>query len=106
MTSSGPALAPVGEPAIASGLKVEAGARGNDRCATMVDGVDDLASVDPLQVDRGDHEMGVLALDDRQRDAFVCHLDCVGVAELMRREAAAHPGLRREMPQLSSGARR
>jgi hypothetical protein len=31
-----------------------------------------------------------LALDDNQRHALASHLDGVGVAELMRREAAAH----------------
>jgi hypothetical protein len=37
-----------------------------------VDGVDDLAVVDALQVDGGDAEVGVaeLALDDVERDAF------------------------------------
>jgi hypothetical protein len=30
----------------------------------MVNGVDDLAAVDALEVDRGDSEVGVLALDD------------------------------------------
>jgi hypothetical protein len=35
-----------------------------------MDGVDDLVVVDPLQIDRGDAEVGVteLALDDVQRD--------------------------------------
>jgi hypothetical protein len=31
-------------------------------------------------------------LDDDQRDAFVGHLDGMGVAELVRSEAAAHAG--------------
>jgi len=48
----------------------------------LVDGVDDLGVVDSLEVDRGDAQVGVaeLALDDVERDAFVCHLDRVGVA--------------------------
>ena len=57
-------------------------------------GVDDLGVVDALQVDRGDPEVAVaeLALDDDQWDAFAGHLDGVGVAQLVRREAAAHAG--------------
>ena len=38
-----------------------------------MDGVDDLARVDSLEVDRGDPKVRVpeLALNDRQRDPFV-----------------------------------
>jgi hypothetical protein len=38
-----------------------------------VDGADDLAAVDALQVDAGDAEVGVpeLTLDDDERNAFV-----------------------------------
>ena len=59
-----------------------------------MDGVDDLGAVDPLEVDRSDPEiaMAELALDHHQRDAFVCHLDGVGVTQLVRGEAAAHAG--------------
>jgi hypothetical protein len=47
-----------------------------------VNGVDDLGVVDSLEVDRGDAEVAVpeLALNDDERDAFVGHLDSVGVA--------------------------
>jgi hypothetical protein len=59
-----------------------------------VDGVDDLAVVDALQIDRGDAEVAVpeLSLDDDQRHAFAGHLNGMGVAKLMRREATAHAG--------------
>ena len=55
---------------------------------------DDLAAVDALQVDRGDAEVGVseLALDDDQWDTLAGHLDGVGVAKLMRREAPPDAG--------------
>jgi hypothetical protein len=53
-----------------------------------VDDADELAAVDALQVDAGDPEVGVLALDDDEGHAFVCHLDRVCVPKLMRREAA------------------
>src|SRR3954451_12228722 len=60
----------------------------------------------PLQVDRGDAEVGVaeLSLDDDQRDAFAGHLDGVRVAELMGCEAPPDTGLRGGVAQL--GARR
>jgi hypothetical protein len=47
----------------------------------VVDRVDDLAGIDSLQVDGRDPEVGMseLSLDDRQRDPFVRHLDCVRV---------------------------
>jgi hypothetical protein len=56
-----------------------------------VDGADDLASVDALEVDAGDAQVGVpeLALDDHERDALVGHLHRVSVPELMRREPSA-----------------
>jgi hypothetical protein len=56
-----------------------------------MDCLDDLGVVDPLQVDRGDAQVAVteLALDHDQRHTFVCHLDGVGVPELMRGEAPA-----------------
>jgi hypothetical protein len=46
------------------------------------------------------------ALDDVERDALSCHLDRVGVAQLMRGEAASHPGLGGEAAQLHAGGRR
>jgi hypothetical protein len=50
-----------------------------------VDGADDLAAVDSLEVDARDAEVGVpkLALDDDERNSFVGHLDRVGVPELV-----------------------
>jgi hypothetical protein len=55
-----------------------------------VDGLDDLAAVDALQVDAGDAEVAVpeLALDNDQRQAFARQFDGMGVAQLVRREAA------------------
>jgi hypothetical protein len=38
------------------------------------------------------HIMAELALDDDWRDALTRHLDGVCVAQLVRREAAAHAG--------------
>jgi hypothetical protein len=70
-----------------------------------VDGGDDLGVVDSLQVDRRDAEVRVpqLTLDDGEWDALVGELDCVRVAQLVGREAAAHPGLRGDAPQLGAG---
>jgi hypothetical protein len=46
-----------------------------------VNGADDFAAVDALEVDAGDTEVGVpeLTLDHDEWDAFVRHLDGVGV---------------------------
>ena len=44
--------------------------------------------------------MAELALDHDQRHAFACHLDGVGVAQLVRREAAPNPGRGGRAPQL------
>jgi hypothetical protein len=62
-----------------------------------MDGVDDLASVDSLEVDRGDPEVRVpeLSLDDRQRDPFVGHLDRVSMPQLMLVPTSAQPPLSR-----------
>ena len=73
-----------------------------------MDGVDDLGVVDPLKVDGRDPEVGVaeLPLDDVQGHALARHLDGVRVAQLVRSEAAPHPGLRCRAPQLLTDARR
>jgi hypothetical protein len=70
--------------------------------------VDDLGVVDALQVDRGDPEVGVseLALEDDERDALAGHLDRVGVAKLMGREAAADAGQRGGATTLFSRGRK
>jgi hypothetical protein len=54
--------------------------------------------------DRGDAEVAVaeLALDDDQRDAFAGHLDRVGVAQLVRREASANAGSGGGAPELGA----
>jgi hypothetical protein len=59
-----------------------------------VDGADDLAAVDALEVDARDAEVGVseLALDDNERDALVRHLHSVSVPELVWREATPDTG--------------
>ena len=74
----------------------------------MVDRVDDLPRVDPLQVNRRNPEVRVpeLPLDDRQRDPFVRHLDRVGVPELVRCEPPPHSGLGRESAKLTAGGGR
>ena len=53
-----------------------------------MDGFDDLAAVDALEVNAGDAEVGMpeLALDHDERNTFVRHLDRVGVPQLVRRE--------------------
>jgi hypothetical protein len=72
-----------------------------------VDGFDDLAVVDALQVDRGDAEVAVaeLALDDDQWHAFAGELDGMRVPELVRREAPTDAGREGGPAQLSSGCR-
>jgi hypothetical protein len=57
-----------------------------------MDGADDLAAVDALQVDAGNPKVGVtkLTLDNHQRNALMRHLDRVSVPELMRREPPTH----------------
>jgi len=51
----------------------------------VVDRVDDLAAVDPFEVDAGDAEVRVseLPLDDHKRHALVGHLDRVRVTQLV-----------------------
>src|SRR5215212_6463367 len=105
----GPAArkSPAPAPPVAA-LAPERAVDGDHRCAAGVDGVDDLGVVDALEVDGGDAEVGVaeLALDDDQRDALAGHLDGVGVAELVRREASPHAGLAGDSAQLGCGLRR
>ena len=50
--------------------------------------------------------MPELALDDRQRDPFVGHLDRVGVAELMWSEPTPDPGRGGGPAQLAASGRR
>jgi hypothetical protein len=71
-----------------------------------VDGIDDLAAVDPFEVDAGDPEIGVakLPLDDDQRDALAGDLDCVCMPELVRRKAPADPSGRREVAERGSSS--
>ena len=71
-----------------------------------MDGFDDLAVVDALQVDRGEAEIAVakLALDDDQRHAFASELDGVRVPELVRREAPTDAGRDGGPAQLRSGS--
>jgi hypothetical protein len=59
-----------------------------------MDGADDLAAVNTLEIDARDAEVGVseLALYDDEWDAFVRHLDCVSVPELVGREPTSHAG--------------
>jgi hypothetical protein len=73
-----------------------------------VDGVDDFRVIDSLKVDRGDPEvsMSELALDDDERDAFVGHLDRVGVPELVWREPAPYPGCSGGVAEVSASRRR
>src|SRR5215211_3255403 len=102
----GPAArkSPASPPPVAASVR-ERAIDGDDRRTAGVDGVDDLGVVDALEIDRGDAEVGVaeLALDDDQRHALAGHLDGVGVAELVRREAPAHAGLAGDAAQLGAG---
>lgn len=61
-----------------------------------MDGADDLAAIDALQVDAGDAEIRVpeLPLNYNERNAFVRHLDCVGVPQLVRREPTPYTSFR------------
>jgi hypothetical protein len=70
-----------------------------------VDGADDFAAIDALQVDACDPEVRVseLPLDDDEWDALVCHLDRVCVSQLMRREATAHPSCQGSVMKLLPG---
>jgi hypothetical protein len=73
-----------------------------------MDGADDLAAVDALQVDAGDPEVGVpkLTLDHDERSAFVRHLDRMGVAQLVWREPPSHTRRAGSMVQLLARRRR
>jgi len=57
-----------------------------------VDRLDDLGTVDALQVDRRDAEVAVaqLALDDDQRHPLARQFDGVRVRDLVGREASPH----------------
>jgi hypothetical protein len=72
-----------------TGVLPESGAGWEYRRGTVADRVDDLAAVDAMEVDAGDSEVGVLALDHDQRDPFVRHLDSVCVPQLVRCEASS-----------------
>jgi hypothetical protein len=82
------------------GLTGIIGARRRGRCR-------DLGVVDALEVDGCDAEVAVaeLAEDDDQRHAFARHLDRVGVAKLVRREASPHAGGGRCAAELGAGGR-
>jgi hypothetical protein len=68
---------------------------------------DDLLGVDPLQVDRGGGEVGVLelALDDVQRHALAGELERVRVTQLVRREPAPETRPGRDSPGLGASWR-
>jgi len=73
-----------------------------------VDGADDLAAVDALQVDARDAEVRVseLPLDHDQRDTFVRHLDGMGVPQLVGRKPPSHAGGQGRVMQLFACGRR
>jgi hypothetical protein len=72
----------------------------------FMDSVNDLGVIDATQIGGGDREVGVseLALDEQQRDAFARHLDCVGVAQLVGSEPAAHSSAGSDVMQLRADA--
>jgi hypothetical protein len=61
-----------------------------------VDGADDLAAIDALEVHAGDAGVGVaeLTLDHDERNTLVRHLDCVGVPQLVWSEPAPNTSFR------------
>ena len=71
-----------------------------------MDGADDLAAVDALQIHAGDAEVGVsqLTLDYDQRNSLVRHLDSVSMAKLVRREAASNTDPGGGVVQLFAGS--
>jgi hypothetical protein len=80
---------------LVSARSLKASAGGDDRCRSVVDGVDDLGVVDSLEIDRGDAEVGVseLTLDYDDRHAFASHLHRVSVPQLVRSKPAPYSGL-------------
>jgi hypothetical protein len=70
-----------------------------------VDGANDLAAVDALEIDAGDAKVRVsqLTLDHDQRNSLVSHLHSVGVAELVRREATPNADAGGRAVQLFAG---
>jgi hypothetical protein len=64
-----------------------------------VDGADDLPAVDALQVDAGDAEVRVaeLPLNHHERNAFVRHLNRVGMSQLVRGEPTSYASRRRRV---------
>jgi hypothetical protein len=76
-------------------LETQSGAGGDRRRRPPVNGADDFAAVDALEIDARDAEVGVLALDHDERDALVRHLDGVRVPELMLVPKSAQPPLSR-----------
>lgn len=85
----------------------QASVGGDRRRRPSVDGADDLAAVDALEVDAGDAQIGVseLPLDDYERHALVGHLHGVSVAELVWRESSADTGCCGGVVQLFAGGR-
>jgi hypothetical protein len=84
-------------------LQGQTGAGVHHRSSPRVGGRDDLLRGDALQVGAGRRQVGVLAelaLDQRQRDPLVQQLHSVGMAELVRGQAPAHPGINRGAVQL------
>jgi hypothetical protein len=78
------------------------------RCWSSVDGVDDFGVIDPAQIGGGDPTVGMtqLPLDEDQLGPFAGPLDCMSVAELVRRESSTDAG--RPRPRFASvfGSRR
>ena len=64
---------------------LEPGGGGDRRRGPSVDGADDLAAIDALQVDAGDAKVGMpkLTLDDHEWNALVRHLDRMSMTELV-----------------------
>ena len=80
-----------------SGSSFERCAGGHHRRSAGVDGVDDLARIDPLQVGAGGPQvrMPELALDDVDRHTFPCELDSVPMPQLVLAPTSAQAPLGR-----------
>src|SRR5215203_1639892 len=73
---------------------------GVGRCQRRGGDMEIIRPVDRVYFEPGEDHWHGAALDHDQRHAFACHLDGVGVAQLVRREAAPNPGRGGRAPQL------
>jgi hypothetical protein len=72
----------------------QSGAGGDHGRSACVDRLDDLGCIDPVEIDRrhAKVDMAELALDHVERHPLAGHLNGMGVAKLVWREASPHSG--------------